>query len=135
MSIFSGTKSCVFSGVKAQLFYNGKPVANAKVIRQWEWHKENSDETITDENGYFMLPEVYESSASRLFPSEFVVGQQLSVSVNDEEIIFWSNSKRDPDVNAEFGGAAFTVKCELTEEERLVEDYGSLMVTKCHLEK
>lgn len=134
MSIFSGPKSCVFSEVTVKVLKDGKPVQNAKVLRQWEWNKEKSDQTSTDNQGVAHFPAVFESSVSRLLPTEFVVGQQLSVWVDGEEQVFFTNSKREPDENSEFGGAPFKAVCELTDEEVLIEDYGSLMVSKCKLE-
>ncbi len=133
MSIFKPGKTCVFSPVKIHLTKDGQPVSDATVTRQWEWNDRREDVANTDENGVVEFDAVYESSVSRLLPTELVVGQQLSVDINGEEIILLTNSKREPEENAEFGGNKFHVRCELNEEERLVEDYGSLMVTKCHL--
>ncbi len=135
MSIFGVGKTCVFSPVEARLLLNGKPLANAKVTRQWEWNKRQSDTAMTDAQGHVSFPAVFESSVSRLLPVELVIGQQLSVTVDGEEKVFWSNSKREPEENAEYGGSPFRVSCELTGEDVLIEDYGSLMVTMCQLEK
>lgn len=135
MSIFSPGKTCVFSEVKAQITKDGKPISNAKVIRRWEWNKANSDEAMTDKQGVVTFPAVFESSLSRLLPTELVIGQQLSIDINGEEVVFWTNSKREPEPNAEYGGASFHISCELSDEEVLIEDYGSLMVTMCRLEK
>lgn len=135
MSMFGGLKSCVFSDVTLRLLWQGQPLKNAKVTRSWEWGKEKSDEAVTDENGVARFPAVYEPSISRLLPVEFVVGQQLAVLVNDEEKVIWTNSKREAADKAEYGGKDFVVTCELMDEEVLIEDYGSLMVTMCKLEK
>jgi|GEM_PF-900382 len=135
MSIFSGTKSCVFSSVQVQLLMNGQPVKHAKVLRKWNWNKNRADETLTDKNGIAKFPAIYESSASRLFPAEFVVGQGLSVIIDGDEKEFYTNGKRKTDENSEWGGADFVAICELSDEEVLIEDYGSLMVTTCKLEK
>lgn len=135
MGIFDAGKTCVFSEVKARLTLNGEPVRNAKVSRQWEWNERNQDEAMTDENGYVAFPAVFESSISRLLPTELVIGQQLSIKINGDEKIFWTNSKREPEENAEYGGVPFNVVCELSDGEELIEDYGSLMVTMCKMEK
>src|SRR5690606_21292952 len=134
MSIFNPTKTCVFSEVKARLTLSGEPLKGVKVTRQWEWHKRQSDEAITDAEGYVTFPVVYESSVTRLLPAEIVIGQQLSVILNGEEKIFWSNAKREPEQNSEYGGSSFNVMCELTEEEVVIRDFGSLMLTMCKLE-
>lgn len=135
MSIFDIGKTCVFSEVKVRLLLDGKPVAKAKVTRKWDWNKQNSDHNVTDEQGRVSFPAVFESSVSRLLPMELVIGQQLSVQINGEEKVFWTNSKREPEVNAEYGGAAFVAECELRNDEVLIENYGSLMVTMCKLIK
>jgi hypothetical protein len=128
-------KTCVFSEVKIHLLLDGKPVINKKVVRQWDWNKRGSDERTTDENGYVFFPAIYESSVSRLLPTELVIGQQLSVKLNGEEKVFWTNSKREPEQNAEYGGREFQITCELKNKEVLIEEYGSLMVTLCTLDK
>lgn len=135
MSFFNPTRTCVFSEVKARLILDGKPVVGTKVIRQWNWNKKKTDESVTDESGYVYFPAVFESSVARLLPAELVIGQQLSVEINGENKVFWSNGKREPEENAEYGGAQFSVVCELSDEEVLIEEYGSLMVTMCKLEK
>jgi len=135
MSIFGVGKTCVFSEVKVRLLLDGKPVSDAKVTRKWDWNNKNSDQKITDKSGLVSFPAVFESSVSRLLPMELVIGQQLSVELNGEEKIFWTNSKREPEENAEYGGSPFIAECELSNEEELVEDYGSLMVTMCKLVK
>jgi len=135
MSFFNPTKTCVFSEVKARLMLNGKPVAVAKVVRQWNWNKKKTDESVTDKNGFVHFPAVFESSVVRLLPAELVIGQQLSVNIDGEEKVFWTNGKREPEENSEYGGSEFSVVCELNNEEVLIEDYGSLMVTMCKLEK
>lgn len=128
-------KTCVFSEVKARLTIDGEAIRNSKVTRQWEWNQRNSDDAITDGNGYVTFPAVFEASISRLLPTELVIGQQLSIEINGEEKVFWSNSKREPEENVEYGGSPFNVVCELSHKEVLIEDYGSLMVTLCKKEK
>lgn len=134
MAFFNPLKTCVFSEVSARVFLNGEPVRGAKVVRKWNWHKERYDESITDVNGYVSFPPKYESSITRLLPAELVIGQQLSVFIEGEETIFWSNAKREPEINAEYGGNPFRIACELTNEEVLIESYGSLMLTMCTLD-
>lgn len=133
MSILGIGKTCVFSEVKVRLLQNGEPVSNAKVYRQWNWNNLSSDESVTNDEGYVSFPAVYESSVSRLLPIEIVIGQELSVEINGEKKVFWTNSKRDAEENTEYGGAQFQAVCELSKEEELIEDHGSLMVTMCKL--
>ena len=133
MSILGIGKVCVFSEVKLRLLHNGKPVSNTKVYRQWDWNSTKSDESVTDDDGFVSFPAVFESSVSRLLPIELVITQQLSVKIDGEEKHLWANAKREPEENVEYAGAKFDVVCELNDEEILIEDYGSLMLTICKL--
>lgn len=127
-------KTCVFSSVKMQILKNGKPVKNAQVIRRWEWNKLKEEKTTTDENGYFSLPAVYESSVSRLLPIELVIAQGIYVVEEGEEKKIWSNSKRKPDENVEFGGKPIDMRCELTNDLKIYKQFGSRMRTLCEWE-
>ncbi len=133
MSFLGMGKVCVFSELTVHLTLDGVPLANKKVTRQWEWDNLNSDEMMTNNAGLVSFPAVFESSVSRLLPMELVVGQQLSVELDGNDKVFWTNSKREPKENAEYGGVVFLADCELNDEEVLIEDYGSLMVTQCKL--
>lgn len=135
MRILGLGKTCVFSPLKLQLLLDNKPVSNTRVVRKWDWNNLTSDEAVTDINGSVSFPAVYGYSISRLLPIEIVIGQGLYVEIDGEEEKIWSNSRRSPEMNAEFDGKAFDVICELTQNEKLVEDYRSLMVTKCELRK
>lgn len=135
MSIFDAVKTCVFSEVRAQLLMNGEPIRNTKVIRRWEWNELREDSTTTDENGYFNFPAIFEFSISQFLPIEVVIGQQLSTTVEGKEIKFWSNSKREPEKNTEYGGDLFIITCELSDEEALIKEFGARMVTMCKLTK
>lgn len=135
MPIINHLRTCVFSEVTARLVLNGEPLKNIKVTRQWEWHKRRSDEAVTDAEGYVTFPAVYESSITRLLPAEIVIGQRLSVEVNNEVIVFWQSSKRKAAEKSEYGGLPFNMICELSDETILIENYGSLIATMCKLEK
>ena len=131
MSVLGIGKVCVFSEVKVHVTKNGLPLKNAKIIRRWEWNKLKEDATTTDENGVFEFAAVFESSISRLLPMELVIAQGLYIVENGEEKKIWSNSKREPEENAEFGGKPFALNCETTNEMKIYRDYGSIMRTLC----
>lgn len=135
MGIFDAGKTCVFSEVKARLTLNGEPISNVKVIRRWEWNKLQEETTTTDESGYFELPPVFESSMSRMLPIELVIAQGLYVVIDGEEKKFWSNSKREPEENAEFQGSPINLSCELSSEMKIYRDFGSRMRTLCTWEE
>ena len=133
MSLFEIGKTCVFSDVQLKLLKDGKPLSNVKVTRQWDWNKRGSDHAMTSDDGSIHFPAVFASSVSRLLPTELVIGQQLSIEIDGKEQVIWTNAKREPDVNSEYGGKPFNVVCDLKGEEVLIEDYGSLMVAVCKL--
>ena len=126
-------KTCVFSAVKARITKNGKPLKNIPVLRRWEWNKKREDKTLTDKDGIFTFPAVFEHSVSRLLPIELVVSQGIYAVIDNKEVRLWTNSKRNPEENSEYGGKKIDLSCEITEEAKLIEDYGSLMVTMCKL--
>jgi len=128
------TKTCVFSAIKARITFNGEPVKQAKVIRKWEWKELREENTQTDDHGYFEFPAAFESSITRLLPVELVIAQGLYVVVDGEEKKFWSNSKREPDENAEFNGKPIALICDLTDEMQIYRDFGSRMNTLCRWE-
>jgi hypothetical protein len=127
-------KTCVFSAVKAQITINGEPVKQAMVIRKWEWNDLREETTQTDDGGYFQFPAVFESSVARFLPVELVIAQGLYVVIDGEEKKIWSNSKREPDENAEFNGKPISLICELTDEMKIYRDFGSRMNTLCRWE-
>ena len=131
MGIFDAGKTCVFSAVKARLTMNGEPIKDAKVIRRWEWNELQEEITATDENGEFEFPAVFESSITRMLPVELVIAQGLYVVIEGKEKKFWSNSKREPEENAEFQGRSIDLSCELTNESKIYRDFGSRMRTLC----
>ena len=126
-------KTCVFSSVKAQLLLNGEPVKGATVIRRWDWQKLREDRTVTDDDGYFHFPVVYEYSILRLLPAEIVIGQGLYTLVDEEEMSFWTNARRDPEENSEYQGHSIDITCDLKDEEILIKEFGARMVTLCKL--
>lgn len=132
MSIFDAGKSCVFSAVNAKLTIDGTPLAGVTVHRTSDWQKEVKETTTTGDDGSFEFPALYQASASKFVPfSEFVAAQSIVVELEGEEYEIWSNAKREPKEDTELGGKPINITCELNDELRLVEDFGSLLVTNC----
>ncbi|UZJ45655.1 DUF4198 domain-containing protein [Marinimicrobium sp. C6131] len=132
MSLFDIGKVCVFSEFKARVTVNGEPLKNAVVIRRWEWLEPQQDRTTTDENGYFTFPAAFERSImNRALPIELVIAQGIYVETEGEVKKIWSNSKREPEENAELGGQPINLSCELTNDMKITRQYGSIMNTLC----
>lgn len=133
MSFFSPGKSCVFSEVKARLTLSGEPIKSVPVIRRWEWKELREDRTTTDEQGYFELPAIYESSVTRMLPIELVIGQELHVVVKGEEKKIWAHAKQSLDEDSELKGQPINLTCELTDPMEMHESFG-LLQTLCSWE-
>lgn len=135
MTLFDIGKVCVFSEVKAQLLLDGKPVSGATVTRIWNWDKRASDSTVTDVNGNFSFPAVHQRSIKPLLPLEITITQQLSTTLDGKDFILWRGAKRDGEEQSELDGAPFSLTCELTNEERLIDNYSSPILTLCTIKE
>ncbi len=132
MSISGVWRSCVFSGVKVVVLQRGKPVVGAEVTRISEWQKQKLEKTVTDSRGQFSFPDLFENSLAGIIPfTEFVASQQILVRVGTENFEIWANGKRSAKKNSELGGIPLELVCELNDNVRLVEEFGSLLVTNC----
>lgn len=131
MSILDIGKSCVFSEVNGTLLFNGKPAAGALVKRTVEYQRKESDETTADAEGRFSLPAMYHRSIVKFLPAEFVAAQTLRVVYEGQEYEIWVNTKRKHEENSELGGLPLNLTCEITSEEKLHEEFDTLLVTKC----
>lgn len=131
MSVFDIGKACVFSQVKGQVTFEGKPVSGAKIVRIAKWQKEETDETMTDSEGNFELPPMYHRSVVKLLPAEFVTSQRLMVIHDNKEYGIWFTTKRAPEENSELNGKPLAFKCELTDEPRFDHSYRASIKTIC----
>ena len=131
MSIFTPKGACVFSEVKGVLLKDGQPLAGIKVTRWGNWKDEFEEEVITDENGSFYFPDVYQKSIRSLLPLEFSASQTLKATIGDEEDIFWGYAKREPEKNAELDGKPITLVCDLSNEMESLSGASGTPVTKC----
>ena len=125
-------KTCLFSAISGTITLNGEPVANARIKRV---SGEHIDETETDENGYFSMPSVFDTSMSnairKFVPSQFVSPQTLYVYVDGIEHQILDAVKRREKEFSESLGKSWIVTCELTDEENLFKIDGSPFATKC----
>lgn len=126
--------SCVFSEVRGVLLFKGQPAAGATIKRQVEYRTRDSDQTTADAAGVFSLPALYQRSAAKFLPAEFVAAQSLVVEYQGQEFRIWSNTKRRSEENAELGGRALDLRCELTDELQLHREFGSILRTNCRWE-
>jgi hypothetical protein len=131
MSILDAGKVCLFSKFSGVVTFEGKPVANARLVRKTSLSKDRVDETITDDNGHFEMPAVFERTITKFLPQEFVAKQTVYVYHNDQEYEIWAGVKRKPEENAESRGADLEVSCELTQEKAFKQVNNNPIISRC----
>ena len=131
MSIFDFGKVCLFSKMSGVIKLYGAPTAGVKLVRTVDRAKPISDETITDKNGFFEFPAVFERTITKYLPQEFVVAQTIVAHHNNKEYKLWSGVKRSEEENSESKGNSLIVQCELNSEENYLKVNGSPIFSLC----
>src|SRR5690554_3011894 len=132
MSLFSRTDVVLFSPMEGKMTFEGKPAANAKIVRTiiWKGDEGETDVFYTAEDGTFKLP--IKSAKVRLpILAEFVLTQEISVFYKDQEFAMWFKAKKDLSEYGEMGGKPQNLHCELTNEIVRLEDFNGLFGTSC----
>jgi hypothetical protein len=128
----NNNKTCLFSAISGTITLNGKPVANARIKRVSD---ERIDESKTDENGYFSMSSVFDTSISnairKFVPSQFVSPQKLYVYVDGMEYEILGAVKRREKEFSESLGKPWIVTCELTDRPEVFEIDGNAFYTRC----
>ena len=139
MSINDIGKQCLFSSFSGVITLNGKPVDGAKIKRiAYRSHTKGNktDYTITNEQGEFFMPTVWDRNiVGKFLPMEFAAAQEVFVYVDNQEYQIWYGVKREREENSEMRGNKLNVQCELLSEDKTVWVNGSpvsfkLVVTK-----
>ncbi len=135
MSSGSRTKPCLFSAISGVILRGGEPVKNAKIKRiVGKAHTEGkiTDETTTDENGYFEMPAIFDRVLlAKILPMEFAVPQEIFVYVDGKEFDIWSGVKRERQENAESKGKPLIVECDLERERKPIDVSGGFVFSRC----
>jgi hypothetical protein len=129
MSLF-GFKVCLATEVNGVVTLNEMPVANAKVMREIRFqNKARNDEVLTDANGNFLLPGVYDRTVWKYTPFEVVIAQFIHIEYENKKYLAFRTSKSNFDVDGELNSpiaiengdviTPFVLTCELTNEEWL----------------
>ena len=127
MSLF-GFKVCLATDVKGVVTLKGKPVANAKVTREVVFRDEKlNSETVTDENGIFLLSAVYDRTIWKHTPFEVVIGQTINIEYDNNQYLAFGTSKRNFDLGGELNPSnvianageltPFILTCELNNDD------------------
>jgi hypothetical protein len=95
----------LFSALEGRVIQGGKPLANAVLIREWDFAEDSvvgKDEVKTDARGYFRFPAVLHSYKPPIFlAQEMYVAQLIRVKATNKEWRVWSGSKRDHTAGSE----------------------------------
>lgn len=132
MSLFSRTDVVLFSPMEGRITFEGKPAANAKIVRTIIWKGDDGETDIfyTAEDGTFKLP-IKRAKVRIPLLAEFVLTQEVSVFYKDQEFTVWVRSKEDLDIYGELGGKPKNFRCELTDESVRLEEFWGLFGTSC----
>lgn len=131
MALSDTGKVCLFSEISGVITLDGKPVANAKLIRTANHGKDITDETTTDANGHFTMPAIFSRTLTGILPMEFVDKQYIIVQHNGKEYKIWDGVKRSMDINAEARGKPLVVQCDLNQPVDHISVDGSIYFTMC----
>ncbi len=132
MSLLLGTEVVLFSPMEGKITFEGKPAANAKIVRKviWKGDEGETDIFYTAENGEFKLP-IKKTRARIPLLAEFVLTQELDVFYADREFSIWVKAKQDLNEYGELGGKPHNFRCELTDKRVRLEDFNGLFGTSC----
>ena len=132
MSLFSRTDVVLFSPMEGKMTFEGKPAANAKIVRTIIWKSDEGETDVfyTAEDGTFTLP-IKRAKVRLPLLIEFVLTQEISVFYNDQEFTFWVRRKHDLGEYGELGGKPKNLRCELTDENVYIEGFGGTFTTPC----
>jgi hypothetical protein len=116
-----GLSKVMFSEVQGVVLKEGKPVAGAKVVREfiWAWNDASQrDEVTTDASGKFKFDLASRVSLiTSIFPHEPVISQKIKIIHHGKVYIAWDFTKHDYDENGELDGKKINIKCELEKNE------------------
>ena len=123
-------KVCLFSAMSGVITLDGKPVANARLVRTVSREGVRTDETTTDSKGNFTFPAMFERTVTKYLPQEFVASQEITAHLNKKEHKIWVGVKRSPSENSESRGKPLAVKCDLNSETTTVFIDQAVYITK-----
>jgi hypothetical protein len=131
MSLGDVGKVCLFSPISGTITLDGKPAVNARLVRTGDRDGPHVDEAVTNEQGYFEFPGMFERTITKLLPMEFVASQKIMVHYEGNEYEMWSSIKRKREENSESRGKSLVVTCELNWEQKLIVVNGSPIHSLC----
>ena len=119
---------CLMSKVNGQLVKDGQPLPNTKLVRELSYvYKDgfHTDEAITNAEGYFSFPAIFEKKKRFAFLNMFTIAQNIDIIINGERKIIWSGNKNDEEENTEARGKPINLICDLAKsnyEHKYIDD-------------
>jgi hypothetical protein len=100
---FDWGRMVLFSAIAGKITKDGKPVANATITREADFHGfEQTDTATTDKDGNFSFPTMKRFTLVwQVLPSEPIVHQKIVARALDKEYEVWYHTKRGYEDNAE----------------------------------
>jgi hypothetical protein len=134
MTIFSGKEEEVvlFSPMEGKLTFEGKPAADAKIVRSLKWKGEvvETDTFHANQKGEFDIPS--KKDTIKISPlTQFVVQQDIFVYFKEKKYHVWDMGKLSKLEYGELYGRPINLHCELTEEMIGVDVLFGLLETSC----
>ncbi|MEY4589394.1 MAG: hypothetical protein RL497_1470 [Pseudomonadota bacterium] len=137
-SMFTAKEDVVlFSRVQGKLFFEGKPVVSAKVIRRYIYDTKDpiEDFCITNNSGEFDFPSVVRKNTSVSGLTQFVSHQEMVVEFRGNVYPIWGHGKMEKAENSEYDGFFKKLKCNIDDElVRMRLNNRDLVLTNCVFE-
>lgn len=133
----------LFSEVKGQLTFKGEPLSGIKITRTYPKPGVTdyiTEETYSDENGYFSFDEAIGNlGIMRFLPHEAVIDQTVKAEYQNDEYTLWYTCKRNYDRLGEFryfdndpilhsdleegyNNGYIQLNCDLTNKEEIIQN-------------
>ena len=116
---------CLMSAVSGQLVKDGQPLPNTKLVRELSYvYKDgfHTDEAITDAEGNFSFPAVFENKKRFAFLNAFTIAQSIEVERPNQNINIWLGNKNEASENSEGRGKSIQgLVCDINREQRVTK--------------
>lgn len=123
----------IASPLAGVLLQDGKPVANARILRRLTWNGNEEgvlQEFSTDGDGRFSLP-AHEESLSFNFLVQFVAKSKIYVEREESDQLIWYAPKFSKELYSEMGGELKGVTCDLLNPKNAVDIGSWRVLTRC----
>lgn len=121
-------KNFLFSEVQGRVLWEGQPVANAIIEREYHWHwkdERGKDSATSNQKGEFHFPEITGVSISGLLiPHEPMIKQTLTIHHENKIYKAWAFDKGNYERFGELKGRPLILQCDLSREPQRDIEHG-----------